>query len=144
MRSMPVAVSLLMATATVAAARQAQQARPIEQAAKAAAAVKVTRAVVAVGVVDRHPVGAAESFPAEIGTLYFFNVFEGEFAELEVEHVWLREGEELARVPLQARGPHWRTWSFKQIPPGLGGRWAVQVVAGDGQVLHTVEFMVDG
>lgn len=140
MRVILVAVFFLMTTATAAVARQAGQGG---QAEKSAAAVEVTRAVVAVGVVDRNPVGAAESFPADIGALYFFSILEGEFADIEVEHVWLREGEEVARVPLRARGPRWRTWSIKQIPPDAGGSWTVQVVAGDGRVLQSVDFTVE-
>lgn len=171
MRAMPITISLLIALITAVLAQGAQQTEPAEEvqrgadaqpsqvarraegarqaqeaqrAEKAVAGVEVTRAVVAVGVVARNPVGAAESFPAEIGTLYFFNVLEGAFQEVEIEHVWLREGVEVARVPLQARGPHWRTWSLKQITPESGGRWTVQVVTGDGRVLHSVDFTVDG
>src|SRR5690625_5273541 len=70
----------------------------------------VTRAVVATGVEGREPVGEAEAFPASVGTVYFYTVFEGDFAETTLEHVWLREGEEVARVPLRVQGPRWRTW----------------------------------
>lgn len=133
MRSVLVATFLVLATATAAAAQVAEKAAPT---------VEVTHAVVATGVMDREPVGAAESFPADIGTLYFYTVFEGDFAEAELHHVWLRDGEEMARIPLRVRGPRWRTWSSKQIPPEWNGRWTVQVVADDDQVLKAVEFRI--
>ena len=75
------------------------------QEAPASSQLRVTRAVVATGVEDREPVGEAESFPASVGTLYFYTVFEGDFAETTLEHVWLREGEEVARVPAPCPGP---------------------------------------
>lgn len=133
MRSMLVAAFFLMTT-TAATAQVAE---------KAAFDVTVSQAVVATGVMEREPVGAAEAFPAEIGTLYFYTILEGDFTELEFHHVWLRDGEEMARIPLRARGPRWRTWSSKQIPPEWSGKWTVQVVAvGDDQVLKSVEFTV--
>ncbi len=134
MRSMLVTAFLVLTTATVAAAQVADKA--------AAPAIEVSRAVVATGVEDREPVGAAESFPADVGSVYFYTVLEGDFAEMEIHHVWIRDGEEMARTPLRARGPRWRTWSSKRIPPEWSGRWTVQVVAGDDQVLGSVEFSV--
>jgi hypothetical protein len=131
---MLVASLFVMTMATAASAQVAEKAAP---------AVEVTRAVVATGVLDREPVGVAESFPADAGTLYFYTVLEGEYTEVDLHHVWLLNGEEMARTPLRARGPRWRTWSSKQIPPEWSGRWTVQVVvAGDDQVLQAVEFTV--
>jgi hypothetical protein len=134
MRSVLVASLFVMAMATAASAQVAE---------KAASGVGVTRAVVATGVVEREPVGEAVAFHADVGTLYFYTVLEGDFTEVELHHVWLLNGEEMARIPLRARGPRWRTWSTKQIPPEWNGRWTVQVVvAGDDQVLNEVEFTV--
>jgi hypothetical protein len=134
MRSMLVASLFVMAMATAASAQVAE---------KAAAGVEVTRAVVASGVVEREPVGEAVAFHADVGTLYFYTILEGDFTEVDLHHVWLLNGEETARIPLRARGPRWRTWSTKQIPPEWSGRWTVQVVvAGDDQVLKSVEFTV--
>lgn len=106
--------------------------------------VQVTRAVVATAVQDREPAGEATSFPADIGTVYFYSVFEGDFEERPFEHVWLRDGEEVARVPLRARGPRWRTWSSKEIPADWAGSWTVRVVDGDGNELSSVDFTVGG
>ncbi len=76
--------------------------------------------------------------------MYFYTVFEGDFPEQTFTHVWMREGEEVARVDLQARGPRWRTWSTKNIPPEWAGAWTVQAVDADGNVLATAEFTVGG
>lgn len=114
----------------------------VAQDAPAESGLRVTRAVVATSVEDREPVGVAESFSADVGTLYFYTVFEGDFEETTLEHVWLRDGEEVARVELRARGPRWRTWSAKQIPADWTGSWTAQVVAADDQVLSSVTFTV--
>lgn len=104
--------------------------------------VEVTTAVVATSVEDREPVGAAESFPADVGTVFFYTVLEGDFGDREIAHVWLHEGEETSRVTLNARAPRWRTWSSKQIMPDMTGAWSVRVEDTDGTVLRTVEFTV--
>lgn len=106
--------------------------------------ISVTQAVVATAVEDREPVGAAETFPSDVGQVYFYTVFEGDFPETEVEHVWLRDGEEVARVPLTVRGPRWRTWSSKRILADWTGAWTAQVVGPDGAVLESVDFTVEG
>lgn len=106
--------------------------------------VTVSSAVVATGVQDREPVGGATSFPADVGTVYFYTVFEGDFGEAGFEHVWLRDGEEMARVPLTARGPRWRTWSSKTIPPDWAGSWTVRVVDTNGNELSSVDFTIGG
>ncbi|HEX6938722.1 MAG TPA: DUF2914 domain-containing protein [Longimicrobiales bacterium] len=133
MRSMLMVAFATFATATALAAQTVEKAAPV---------VEVSRAVVATGVEEREPVGVAESFAADVGKVYFYTVIEGDFAEIQIEHVWLREGEEVARVPLTARGPRWRTWSSKNIPPDWTGKWTVQVVTGDNQVLRAVDFTV--
>jgi hypothetical protein len=105
--------------------------------------VQVTTAVVATGVEDREPVGTAESFPADVGTVFFYIVLEGDFGDREIVHVWLHEGEEASRVTLNVRGPRWRTWSSKRIPSHMTGAWSVRVEDADATVLRTVEFTVE-
>ena len=126
------AALLMLAPAVPAAAQEAES------------AVDVTRAVVASGVADREPVGEGTSFPADVGTVYFYTVFEGDFDEQGFEHVWLREGEEVARVPLTARGPRWRTWSAKTIPADWAGAWTVRLLDASGNELDSIDFTVGG
>ena len=105
---------------------------------------EVTTAVVATGVESREPVGVATSFPASVGRVYFYTVVEGDFQVRTVEHVWVHDGAEVARVPLAARGPSWRTWSSKTIPEDWTGEWEARLVDEDGSVLATAAFQVGG
>lgn len=104
--------------------------------------VEVTQAVVATGVQDREPVGPDTTFTADVGTLYFYTIFEGDFGAMPVEHVWLHEGEEIARVALTVEGPRWRTWSSKEVLPDWTGDWTVRVVDADGVEHAAVDFTV--
>jgi hypothetical protein len=108
------------------------------------AAIDVTTAVVGTGVEDREPVGTGTAFPASVGTVYFYTAFEGDFDERRIEHVWMRNGEEVGRVPLTIPGPRWRTWSRKTVPADWTGEWEARVVDADGSVLATAAFQVGG
>lgn len=106
--------------------------------------VTVTSAVVATGVEGREPVDARDAFPANVGEVFFHTVLEGAFGERVVEHVWIRNGEEVGRVSLTVRGPRWRTWSSKTIPADWTGAWEARIVDSSGAVLASVPFRVGG
>ena len=125
-------VFALLIAAPLAAQEEAMEAPPVE----------VTQAVVATDVQDREPMGVDTTFVADVGTVYFYTVFEGDFGEMQVEHVWMRDGEEIARVPLTVRGPRWRTWSSKEILPTWTGSWTVMVVDSAGNEHASVDFTV--
>lgn len=113
-----------------------------EPAGEADAAIEVARAIVATDVQNSEPVEPSELFSADVGTVYFFTELRGDFAPTTVEHVWLHEGEEVARVSLNAQGPRWRTWSSKRILPTWTGSWTVQVIGPAGDVLSSEQFEV--
>jgi hypothetical protein len=106
--------------------------------------IAVASAVVAVGVVDREPVDSREAFPADIGEVSFFTVLEGDFGERVVDHVWLWNGDEVARVSLTIHAPRWRTWSTKTIPADWTGAWEARLEDSSGSVLASVPFRVGG
>lgn len=59
-----------------------------------------------------------------------------------VEHVWLRDGVEVARHYLPVgSGRRWRIWSQEKVTPGL---YTVQVIGPDGSALARRTFIVEG
>jgi hypothetical protein len=120
----------------------AREAMP-QDTAEAPAAFEIIEAVVATGVEDREAMGADSTFTADVGTVYLYTVFEGDFEPTTVEHVWMHDGQEIARVPLTVQGPRWRTWSSKDILPGWTGTWTVKVVDSDGTEHASVDFTVE-
>lgn len=108
------------------------------------AAPTVSSLVISTGVENREPVGAAEQFTADVGTLYAYMVVEGDFPQTQLTQVWMHGDDEVARVPLTVQGPRWRTWSSKTIPPSWTGDWTVNVVDQDGNTLKSTTFTVGG
>ena len=95
--------------------------------------------VLATGVEEREPVGVAEAFPADVGTVYAWLRVTGA-AGGAVEVVWRYGGDEFV-VPLEIGSAAWRTWSTKRIPIGWTGDWSVEV-RHEGSVLASRNFTV--
>lgn len=102
----------------------------------------VADAAIATSVVDREPQGSAESFAADVGQVHCWTRIVNAGDSTTVEHVWYHGEQELARIPLVARGPSWRTWSTKTVPPDRTGEWRVDIVGPGGTVLRSLRFTV--
>ncbi len=106
-------------------------------------ALSAGEAVVTTMVSERAPVDRVEVYPAQAGKLYCFTRIEGAVAETSVDHVWLYQGREMARVTLPVRAATWRTYSSKNILPEWKGDWEVQVVDAEGTMIASVPFRVE-
>ncbi|MBE1300473.1 MAG: DUF2914 domain-containing protein [Alteromonadaceae bacterium] len=75
---------------------------------------------------------------SEIITVTFFTQIV-DLNDAVIEHVWLLNGKEQARVELNIGSFNWRTYSSKRLNYLLEGDWQVQVVHNQ-QVLHQYDF----
>lgn len=106
-------------------------------------AFTVARFVTAEDVVDREPVGVAETFPASTDTVYCFLEARDIPRDTEVSMVWYLGEEEMAMVTLLLRESHrWRTYSSKRIA-GRTGQWSVALKDAQGNTIKTAEFTVE-
>ena len=99
-------------------------------------------ASIGTAVQDRALQGAAESFPASVGTVYCYTKIGKTHSGDSVEHVWYHGDQEVGRVKLNIGASPWRTWSSKVVPPEATGDWRVDVVR-EGKVLKSVSFKVE-
>jgi len=100
---------------------------------------RVEKIVIATSVELRDPLGEAKEFDAAIGRVCCWMRIACADIPQEVNHVWYREGERLAEVPLTVKFPSMRTWSSKNIWPG---NWKVCVEDKEGTVLAEVGFVI--
>jgi len=114
---------------------------PAQEQAGAAKAAAAVEAAVGTAVADRALTGAADTFKADVGTLYCFSKITNA-ADSEVEHVWYHGDAEVARVKLKVGGSPWRTHSSKKLGDDAAGDWRCDVVQ-DGRVLQSVKFKVE-
>ena len=104
--------------------------------------VEVAEIEFGAGVENRQPVGVDTNFPATVERVYCFTKIIGAADSTFVSHVWYYEGEEKARVELAVKSQAWRTWSSKKILESWEGRWRVEVVSAEGNVIAGKEFVV--
>lgn len=102
--------------------------------------LSITEYGVGTAVEDRRLVGQNDRF--EEGTpVAFWTRVEGAAAGDWIAHVWLMEGQIVARRKLEIGGPNWRTFTVKTIDGGVGSVWAVEARDSTGRVLARSEFI---
>ena len=74
--------------------------------------------------------GVVQGQTDEIKRVYFYTRITG-LANQQIIHRWLYEGVEKAAVTLNIGGDSWRTYSSKNLPSHLQGKWQVQVWQAD-------------
>jgi len=99
----------------------------------------VARTVVTTAIVDREPSNDLTQIPATDENVMFFTELRG-MAGQTIKHRWMHNGEQIAEVSFDVRGPRWRVWSSKKMIPDWQGEWTVQVVDGNDQVIAEKSF----
>jgi len=102
----------------------------------------INRMVLCEKISDKEPVGIADTFSAEAGSVFCFLEATDIEIDTEISFIWYFEGQERARVllPLQ-KGMRWRTYSSKKLA-NMKGSWTVELQDASGIVLNTVSFKV--
>ncbi len=99
------------------------------------AAIKVSRALLAANIQAREPVGIFEDIvPKSVRKLYFFTEIHNAQGK-QIIHRWRYGTRIMAEVPLEIKTARFRTWSSKRLSPAWAGRWWVEVVDEQGQVI---------
>ena len=99
----------------------------------------VGRMVFTTEVVDREPVNDVDIISAVDNKIYFFS----ELLSLNgqtVNHRWVFDGQVMAEIPFNVGSNRWRVWSSKTLVPAWSGRWIVEVVSSEGEVLAQKDF----
>ena len=102
----------------------------------------ISRMVMCERVADREPIGIADTFTADVETVFCFLETQNINVDTTISLVWYFEGQEKARItlPLQ-KGVRWRTYSNKKLA-NMKGSWTVELQEASGIVLNTVSFKV--
>ena len=102
----------------------------------------VSRASIALDVIDREPKDTGNVFPTAVKRLYCFTEIMNGAGE-EIQHRWYWNDDLINSVPLGIRSQRHRTYSAKTIIPGMVGEWRVAIVnTTDEAVLKTIHFQV--
>lgn len=152
-RMVPVvmAVSLCLLAASTGLADDPASADAVEpptqpRGAVSPAGIEVLRAYVCETIEESEPAQAGTSFvPEETGgsRLCCFSEIGLPAGSDTVLHVWYWGDREMLRIPLEVRGPRWRTWSAKRVHDDWRGAWHVDISDRAGLVLMRLVFSVE-
>lgn len=120
----------------------AQEAAAVQDTTQQTVQLSVAEAIITSNVVDRVPADTLTAVAADVGQVYCWTRITGAEGEVEINHVWYRGEDEVARTSLRVASADWRTWSSKKIDPSWTGEWRVEVIGPDGTVLKTISFTV--
>ena len=95
-----------------------------------------------IGVSDRMPVGAADSFMPDVDSVFLWCRVTGAQDTTTIKHVWYYRSEEMTSIELPVNASSWRTWSSKTILPTWTGRWEVKILNAAGSELAVVPFTI--
>ena len=109
----------------------------------AEATLSVEAAVIATGVENLTPMGVADKFPANTGRLYCYSKIIGGGEGSSIKHIWYYGDKKVDEIILSIKSPSFRTYSYKTISSDWTGKWKVEIVADDGTILKTLEFVIE-
>ena len=104
-------------------------------------AAEVADAVMCLGVQDREPVHAGDSFSSDVGKVWCWSKIKDGKGEV-IKHAYYHNDKEMAVVELSIGSPLWRTHSSKRILPGWTGPWRVDIIGEDGTLLKSLAFTI--
>ena len=99
----------------------------------------VMRSAFTTRIEDREPVDNVAQLENDTQELYYFT----ELRDMEgqtAKHRWEYQGEVMAEVEFDVKGPRWRVWSSKSFVPQWTGDWTVTVLNGANEVISEDSF----
>ena len=94
----------------------------------------VARSAFTTAIADREPVDTLQTIEAQEQMIYFFTELL-DMQEQTASHRWEYNGEVMAEVTFEVKGPRWRVWSSKNLQPEWLGEWKVSVINGANDVI---------
>jgi len=94
----------------------------------------VARSAFTTAITDREPVDTLQTIEAMEQKIYFFT----ELLDMQGQtatHRWELNGEVMAEVTFEVKGPRWRVWSSKNLQPEWLGEWKVSVINSANEVI---------
>jgi membrane-bound ClpP family serine protease len=101
----------------------------------------ISQAVFASSIADRQPIEIMTEADDSLGKIYFFTNIRNLVGDT-ITHRWIYQDNIKAEISFNIKGKRWRVWSSKNIWQTWTGKWTVEVVDQNGQVLlvKTINF----
>jgi len=91
---------------------------------------------------EREPTENLQKLTNDNGQVKFFTELRDMSGQTAI-HRWQYEGNVVAEVEFNVKGPRWRVWSSKSFVPQWTGDWKVSVINGAGEVISEKNLSYD-
>ena len=96
------------------------------------------------GIIKRTPVKPGKRFSNMVDSLYCYTKISNSGRKQELQHIWYYNDREMTRVLYNVKPSfNYRSWSKKTIYPENIGKWRVDVMDQDGNILGSSSFTID-
>ena len=99
----------------------------------------ISEAEFAKKIIDRVPINIVREFDNSLGKIYFFTNIRN-LQDTSIKHRWIYNNKVMADVVFDIKGPRWRVWSSKNLWHTWTGKWIVEVLTSENEVLYKKEF----
>ena len=99
----------------------------------------ISEAEFAKKIIDRVPINIVREFDNSLGKIYFFTNIRN-LQDTSITHRWIYNNKVMADVFFDIKGPRWRVWSSKNLWHTWTGKWIVEVLTSENEVLYKKEF----
>tara|TARA_B110000967_G_scaffold208646_1_gene261558 strand:- start:1552 stop:1947 length:396 start_codon:yes stop_codon:yes gene_type:complete len=99
----------------------------------------ISQAEFATEIIDREPYNIVEELDNTFGKIYFFTNIRN-LQGSSIKHRWSYNNKVMANVIFDIKGPRWRVWSSKNFWHTWTGKWLVEVLNDNNDVLYKKEF----
>ena len=99
----------------------------------------ISKAEFAKKIIDREPINIVGEFDNSLGKIYFFTNIRN-LQGTRITHRWIYNNKVMADVVFDIKGPRWRVWSSKNLWHTWTGKWIVEVLSSESEVIYEKEF----
>ena len=99
----------------------------------------ISKAEFATEIIDREPSNIVGELNNTLGKIYFFTNIRN-LQGRSITHRWIYNNKVMADVVFDIKGPRWRVWSSKNLWHTWTGKWIVEVLTSENEVLYQKEF----
>ena len=99
----------------------------------------ISEAEFAKKIIDRVPINIVREFDNSLGKIYFFTNIRN-LQDTSITHRWIYNNKVMADVVFDIKGSRWRVWSSKNLWHTWTGKWIVEVLTSENEVLYKKEF----
>jgi len=106
--------------------------------------LKLNEIMICRGIYKRNPINPDNKFFNNVDSLFCYTKISNPGIKQQIKHVWYYMGKEITSVNYNIKQSfNYRSWSKKTILPNQIGKWKVEVIDNEGNILGSRDFEIN-